>query len=133
MHRVLFDESAGFQAAHSTALGNAIESVCPRVVMLQLDRDHVDVGLIRDPFNAATAGRWPRDGSDNDISARRGFRIDIGNWGQIIQNGRYVDADTGEWSYEKSVYNIAFVSEVTREVFVSSDPDHRHVELARLL
>ena len=50
------------------------------------------------------------------------FEIQLENWCQILLNRRLVDYDTGEWFYEKEVFNIAYVYVPKRELFVECEP-----------
>jgi hypothetical protein len=133
MHRVQFDEAADFQPEYSTAMEDSLEFLHCRGMALQFEGDGVDVSFVRDHFNAAIADRRIVDATGKVVSQIPAFRLKAGQWGQLVNNGRYTDVDTGNWSYEKSIVNIAlFAAEVDAQLFVRSRPHCRYVEMAKL-
>lgn len=50
----------------------------------------------------------------------RRIRLHLGEYCRLFHNGRLTDHDTGEWSYQSTVINIALVEEPTLELFMKA-------------
>ncbi len=86
----------------------------------------------RVPGNAAVGNRWTLDEIGSTEWRTPAFRLDQGQWGQAMYNGRFAGIDTGNWWYEKNVLNVALVDEPDLEVFLRTRPKQRFVEVASL-
>ena len=61
------------------------------------------------------------------------FQLQPGQWGRFICNGRFSkDWDISEWTYHKTVFNVAYVSEYDRDLFCHVSPNFEAKRLARL-
>ena len=132
LHRVGFSEFSDFERRESVERGDAISALPVRDLALTRDGEKLAVKFIRDRQNAAIADRLFPDESGNTVLEMDAFAIGAEEWGQLRYNSRYVDRDTGNWWYEQSVYNIGLFASVVGDRFVSTNPDHRFVELAIL-
>jgi hypothetical protein len=57
---------------------------------------------------------------------------EVDSWVQLRWNQRLVDTDTGVWSYEEWTYNVALIRQLSRDIFVRTEPAREIVELAKL-
>ncbi len=76
------------------------------------------------------AGRPVRPKSSHDVEA---MSLSIGQFGRIRHNGRFNDFDTGDWYYEKVVFNIAITKERKNfDLFIKNKPDKQFDDMADL-
>jgi hypothetical protein len=62
------------------------------------------------------------------------FRLKIDQWGRFVCNGRFSkDWDISEWTYHKTVFNVAHVAEYDRDLFLSTTPNAATQRLSKLL
>lgn len=124
LHHATFAESKGFERSDRIVRGKSLPELGVRDLLLQQEDASLAVQLVRDPHNAAVAGRI--------FHSVPAFSLKPGEWGQLQYNGRYVEHDRGNWWYEHHVYNIGLLDAADLDRFVRTKPDRRFLELARL-
>lgn len=77
-------------------------------------------------------GRLPGSPGRHKHPGYLGLHSDAESWVQLRWNERLVDIDTGQWSYRDSTYNIALLRQISRDIFVRTEPVREVIELARL-
>lgn len=132
VHHVRFSEDSDFKRRDSLTEGKSLADLGIGDLVFDFDSDSLDVQLLRNPLNAAMADRLYPDESGNIVRSVDAFSLAAGQWGRLRYNGRYTDADTGDWSYEQTVYNIGLLYDFTPNHFVETSPDCRFADIARL-
>jgi hypothetical protein len=64
--------------------------------------------------------------------ARKTLVIRVGEWGQIVYNGRFSEGYDSYWRYEKHVVNVGWFEEWDSRAFVRGEPTHRFEAMADL-
>lgn len=132
IHRVDFSEFDDFRPVGSVAKGRSPSDLGICDLSLKVDDEGLVVQFIRDPRNAAGANRMDRDDSGNMVHMPHAFSLKDDEWGRLSYNGRYVDSDTGDWSYQQSIYNIGVFANVEVDRFEATRPAKQFAELAIL-
>lgn len=132
MHRVVFAESTGFDRSESVSRTASLAELAGRDLLLAAKDMELEVQFIRDRNNAAVASRSYCDETGAVVDRVPAFALTVGQWGQLEYNGRYVDADTGNWWYGRTVVNIGLFAGAATDRFCTSRPNARFVELAIL-
>lgn len=132
LHAVAAEESSRFRPDSRCSDFGDPQHVNLKGFELKSDGVGVEVFYKRDPGNAAVGNRWTLDEAGSTEWRTPAFRLDLGQWGQAMSNGRFAGVDTGNWWYEKSVLNVALVEEPDLELFLRTRPAQRFVELASL-
>jgi hypothetical protein len=87
--------------------------------------DCISAGLIKDRLHVdytwSCAGGAPRRNSRRNVLV-----LERGQWGRVLYNGRHPTISTGEWWYEKWVFNIGFFAELDPRVFLDTVPVKVH-------
>jgi len=125
LQSIRFSEFSDFEPHESVVDGQQISDLGISDLSILEAGDRLVVTLLRDPQNAAIGGRV----QPHNVEA---FSLAPGEWGRIEYNGRYVDRCTGDWWYERSVYNIGFVVDPVANSFIATKPDRRYAEMAIL-
>lgn len=73
-----------------------------------------------------------RCGAPERTPIKRDIRLQVGQWGRILYNGRFSDIDDGYWCYEKWTFNIGFFQDPIPHVFLNSPAVKIHSDLALL-
>lgn len=62
------------------------------------------------------------------------FKLEQGDYGRAICNGRFVDWDTGNWWYEMDILNIMLLSDpvVPLDCFLAREPNKIYQQIAQL-
>ena len=123
LHYAEYTESSDFVQSDTLKSADDFAALDIRDLEITLAADLLSVRFIRDGNNAACPSPYPHA----DV-----FTLSESQWGRLACNGRYTAWNTGNWWYEKSVYNIAWLSEVDRSVFVRTEPTCDFSEMARL-
>jgi hypothetical protein len=123
LHRLTFAEHVGFNPQSSILTANNFSELKLVDLSYSISDGTQAVRFHRDGDNAAKGS--PRPSSD-------AFVLEEQNWGRIVYNGRYIDRCTGNWSYEKHVYNIGWFSKWNLNVFCDSAPHAVFEELSML-
>ena len=64
--------------------------------------------------------------------AKTAFLLCPGKWGRLRYNGRFVEMDSGNWFYEKTVVNIGLLFQPAVDIFFAT-PHNSFSDMARLL
>ncbi|PHS03080.1 MAG: hypothetical protein COA78_19330 [Blastopirellula sp.] len=123
LHQSRFDEGSNFRQTDLVKSAKNIGDLNLKDLELKIEDNQISVRYHRDHSNAAKEHPHPY----SDV-----FTLNKSEWGQLTFNGRFTDFDTGQWSYEKSTYNIGLFPEIVFNRFVATQPDYRYVELAKL-
>ena len=132
LHSINFYEHDAFTKKESVTKAASPEDLAIRVLRFTIHCDRLAVCFLRHPMNAATASRFPSDPPGREILEVDAFALDPSQWGQLTYNGRFVDIDTGNWWYKQSVFNIGYCLKPAKDVFRTTRPASRFVELAQL-
>lgn len=85
-----------------------------------------DSGLgIKFRYNLADGGAPERGWMRKDV------KIGLGEWAQVIYNGRFSWAEAG-WSYQKVVVNAGVFERPSSKLFIQTEPSVRFSALGRL-
>lgn len=68
-------------------------------------------------YSAALCGAPARYDRKNSLLNERAFDLYDEEFGRIEHNGRFSDADTGEWFYKKDIINICLSKENNQYIF----------------
>lgn len=124
LHNAIFPEHSDFRQEDEFKLFSEIQHLENSILKFFTFDDTIKVRFYRDGYNAATPSPLPYV----DL-----FSLRESEWGSFIYNGRYADINTGNWWYEKNVYNIAIIKHANERLFLTSKPNYKHSELAKLL
>jgi len=72
---------------------------------------------------------YERLGAPGRTMPHEPFTLRAGKWGQIRHMGRFSAGSDGYTFYQKRVYNIGWLAEVTAAVLTASRPGHQFVSL----
>ena len=123
LHHAEYAESSDFVQSNTVKSADDFAALDIRDLEITLTTDVLSVRFLRDGNNAACPSPYPHA----DV-----FALSESQWGRLTYNGRYTAWNTGNWWYEKTVYNIGWLSEVDRSVFVRTEPTCEFSEMARL-
>jgi len=127
-HMVTCCESRNFDPQHTVFWSEAVTPLPPHMgTRCGLRLSYVDQSLEVE----ATGGMSPWLINPKS-QLRNSFRLRQGQQGRARWNYRLVGADTGNWYYEKTVFNIAFITDLARDCFVRQQP-HFFVDRMALL
>lgn len=126
-HAVDFREGRAFQPEERAGTDGHVSPMAPWLgkpcsVRFDLAPGRLDVSFRRDSDLGDGSGR-PPDGPC--------FVLAPGQWGRVAFNGVFGDHDTGEWYYEKEVFNVAHVDAATADLFLAA-PTFACLHMARL-
>lgn len=124
LHDVQFLEWENFACRENVAESDALTHVRLEPVILRVTKAHVAVRFI---WSRRHCGAPKRDAHDL-------FRLEPGDWGRFVCNGRFgADSSAGRaWEYHMSVFNIASVEDYDRMVFIHYPPKAEAARLAVL-
>jgi hypothetical protein len=114
------DEADGFATVHRV---EPMDALAVRIANLDIERDGDRLVVTR---RAEQGTGWPARSP-----AVVAFRLGVGEWGRIVRNHRF-SGYSQEWSYEKTVVNVAHLATLDRRVFVDTEPNHERDEQAHL-
>ena len=123
LHHAKHTEDSGFVQIDTVKWADQFPALGIRDLELTLTDDSLSVRFVRDNNNVAR--RSPYQYADV-------FTLLQSQWGRLTYNGRYTCWDTGNWWYEKSVYNIGWFVAIAPSVFVQSEPTCSFTEMERL-
>ncbi len=124
LHQATFSEWQGFDQQDTTRMSTTFEELGLKFLSGVIDDAGLTITFHRDGYNAATPSIFPY---------KPLFTLQEGEFGRFLYNGRYTDNDTGEWWYEKHVYNVGWLTEWHPDLFINNTPQAEFRELARLL
>lgn len=123
LHHATFHEYDSFARQDQLRWTDAFADLELRFLTLSIDGAVLRVRVHRDGSNAATPSPFPY---------KDPFVLEPGLWGRLVYNGRFTAWNTGNWWYEKHVYNIGWFDEWTSDAFVKTKPHSEYREMARL-
>ncbi|MBN1910332.1 MAG: hypothetical protein JW818_11375 [Pirellulales bacterium] len=132
LHSIYYHESNDFTKEEVIKKTDSPDVLGIRVLRFKLCNRQLAVSFLHDSANAALVDRIQVDLQGNEILEVDAFVLEPEQWGQLVYNGRFVDMDTGNWWYEHTVFNIGLGLKPAKDLFRSTRPASRFVELARL-
>ena len=124
LHDVRFLEWERFDCLSTVTEADMQSHMRIEPLFLHVTPDHVAVSFV---------WSWQHCGAPERDSHSL-FQLSVGQWGQFSCNGRFgAESAMGrEWSYHKTVFNIAHVATFNDKLFVESTPHARDSRLAVL-
>ena len=123
LHHAQFVERDGFVQTDTVRSGAHFGDLSLNDLELTLAADSLTVRYHRNGNNAARTTPQPF----TDI-----FSLSESQWGRLTYNGRFTAWNTGNWWYEKSVFNIGWFADFDSQRFVDTDPTCDFSEMAHL-
>lgn len=123
-HNVRFREWERFDC-HSTLDESDLDTyIRIEPLFLHITNEHVAARFV---WSWIYCGAPQRDSHDL-------FRLSLGQWGRFTCNGRFGrhGAESSNWNYQKTVFNVGFVSHWDEKLFTKSLPDVSDSRLAIL-
>lgn len=123
-HDVRFQEWDDFACHASVVESAARNDVRIEPLFLHVTRTRVTARFV---WSRRHCGAPERDSHDL-------FRLELGQWGRFVCNGRFgADSFAGcAWTYHRTVFNVALIEDLDRDMFIDSTPDAQAARLAVL-
>jgi hypothetical protein len=132
IHDVRFTEAAAFSLDETVAYeeGSVWKNGCVRLVP---EGDVLRILFEYGGHSGGTPAREMFDAAGNCLLLNEeAFRLRVGEWGRVSYNGRFSCVDTGNWWYEKHIFNIGMVLRAPEDWFAQSKPHHVYSRMAQL-
>ena len=123
LHHALFVERDDFVQADVIRTGDSFADLDLKDLELSITPDSLNIRFHRNVNNAARSTPYPF----TDV-----FSLSESQWGRLTYNGRFTAWNTGNWWYEKSVFNIGWFSCIDMRRFIDTEPTCDFSEMAHL-
>jgi hypothetical protein len=123
-HRVEYDERNDFAAPIREKSGDSSA--------LALDLGSLLLSLADGALLVNYMYQYRQGAPERHPASLPALRLQLGQWGRVLYNGRLVDYDNGTWSYERRVYNIGLFAAITPGIFMTTEPVKVFSQIAHL-
>ena len=123
LHHVTCRECDGFTRQDEMVATEAFDQLNLQCLSCRIDEDALHIRFHRDESNAAAPVPYPH---------KDAFALRAMEWGRIVYNGRYTAWNTGNWWYEKHVFNVGWFFDWAPDVFLATKPHEEFRELTSL-
>ena len=123
LHHAIYSEYAAFSQRDVSKSSDDFADLGLKDLSYMIDDDRLTIRYHRDGFNKAKQSPYPY---------KDALILNHDELGRIAYNGRYIGLYTGEWWYEKHVYNVAWLSQWSLDLFISNRPQAEFQEFSKL-
>lgn len=137
VHMIRFSSSNEFEkpwfekVLHEKVKSNIIKHGC---VFIEIKEDCLDVVFEYDSQNCGAPSRYKYDPQSKKklYLKEKAFTLNPDEFGKIIVNGRFSDSDTGNWWYEKQIFNIIYTYSPDKDIFKKIKVAKEYSQLAKM-
>jgi hypothetical protein len=110
------------------------DSISYGPVSVKISEEKLEVFFEYNPNSCGMPSRVMYDSnSDKKVFLKqKAFILNPEEYGKIIFNGRFTDADTGNWWYEKHIFNLIYTSTPSEKMFLNMPVSKKYEQLAKL-
>ncbi|WP_425396174.1 hypothetical protein [Aeoliella sp.] len=123
LHHAVFGERNEFARVDRCLSADAFDDLGLKLLSIEIDEEQLSLRYHRDGFNFITSSPYP---------CKYPITLTHDAWGRLAYNARHSDCDTGDWWYEKHVFNIGWLEDWTPRVFLDGAPEKEYREMAQL-
>jgi hypothetical protein len=102
-------------------------------VLIKTSKENIQVYF---KYSVHDCGKPYRSRYDNTgtltMLEEKAFTLNKNEYGRVVFNGRYTDLDSGNWWYEKKVYNIIDLDKAKKDIFIRNNPLKVYEQMAVL-